>query len=170
IASARWQPRGISPLPSCGRSLTRLATTWPCQWKPVPLLTALCDHGVWSAVSPATHGSCCNSRTGGGYPRWQDAICSAGSSIFFSSWARERDTLAFAPSGATASAQGEALPAGRGSEGRGKRIRDVEVVGVTTLVTGATGFIGANVVRALLEAGTSVRVLTRPGSDTHNLT
>src|SRR6266446_1149988 len=41
---------------------------------------------------------------------------------------------------------------------------------VTTLVTGATGFIGANVVRALLAAGASVRVLTRHGSDTRNLT
>ena len=41
---------------------------------------------------------------------------------------------------------------------------------MTTLVTGATGFIGANVVRALLEAGASVRVLTRRGSDTRNLT
>jgi dihydroflavonol-4-reductase len=46
----------------------------------------------------------------------------------------------------------------------------VEVVGVTTLVTGATGFIGANVVRVLLDAGASVRVLTRHGSDTRNLT
>jgi dihydroflavonol-4-reductase len=54
--------------------------------------------------------------------------------------------------------------------GRGKRIRAVEVVGMTTLVTGATGFIGANVVRALLDAGAAVRVLTRPGSDTRNLT
>lgn len=41
---------------------------------------------------------------------------------------------------------------------------------MTTLVTGATGFIGANIVRALLDAGASVRVLTRPGSDTRNLT
>ncbi len=40
---------------------------------------------------------------------------------------------------------------------------------MTTLVTGATGFIGANVVRALLAAGTAVRVLVRRGSDTHNL-
>src|SRR5215475_1641927 len=46
-----------------------------------------------------------------------------------------------------------------------KRIREVEVVGVTTLVTGATGFIGANVVRALLDIGATVRVLTRPESD-----
>ena len=41
---------------------------------------------------------------------------------------------------------------------------------MTTLVTGATGFIGANVVRALLDAGAAVRVLTRHGSDTRNLT
>ena len=41
---------------------------------------------------------------------------------------------------------------------------------MTTLVTGATGFIGANVVRVLLDAGASVRVLTRHGSDTRNLT
>ena len=41
---------------------------------------------------------------------------------------------------------------------------------MTTLVTGATGFIGANVVRALLAAGAAVRVLTRHGSDTRNLT
>lgn len=40
---------------------------------------------------------------------------------------------------------------------------------MTTLVTGATGFIGANVVRALLAAGASVRVLTRHGSDQRNL-
>lgn len=40
---------------------------------------------------------------------------------------------------------------------------------MTTLVTGATGFIGANVVRALLETGESVRVLTRAGSDLRNL-
>jgi len=40
---------------------------------------------------------------------------------------------------------------------------------VTTLVTGATGFIGANVVRTLLETGASVRVLARPESDVRNL-
>jgi dihydroflavonol-4-reductase len=40
---------------------------------------------------------------------------------------------------------------------------------LTTLVTGATGFIGANVVRALLEAGETVRTLVRPHSDTRNL-
>jgi len=37
------------------------------------------------------------------------------------------------------------------------------------LVTGATGFIGSAVARALLDAGTSVRVLVRPGSDLQNL-
>ena len=38
------------------------------------------------------------------------------------------------------------------------------------LVTGATGFIGANLVRALLERGHRVRALVRPGSDRRNLT
>jgi dihydroflavonol-4-reductase len=37
------------------------------------------------------------------------------------------------------------------------------------LVTGATGFIGANVVRALLARGEDVRVLVRPTSDRGNL-
>ena len=73
------------PSPSCGRSLTLRTRIYPCQWQPVQLLMALCSHSVCSAVSPAAHGSCCNCRTGGGHPRWQDAICSAGSSIFFSS-------------------------------------------------------------------------------------
>lgn len=40
---------------------------------------------------------------------------------------------------------------------------------MTALVTGATGFIGANVVRALLEAGIPTRVLVRPQSDTRSL-
>jgi dihydroflavonol-4-reductase len=37
------------------------------------------------------------------------------------------------------------------------------------LVTGATGFVGAAVARALLRAGCPVRVLARPGSDRRNL-
>lgn len=37
------------------------------------------------------------------------------------------------------------------------------------LVTGATGFVGAAVVRALLNTGVEVRVIARPGSDATNL-
>ena len=36
-------------------------------------------------------------------------------------------------------------------------------------VTGATGFIGASIVRELLSDGCTVRVLARPGSDRRNL-
>ena len=39
-----------------------------------------------------------------------------------------------------------------------------------TFVTGATGFIGASIVRELLRDGREVRVLVRAGSDTSNLT
>src|SRR5580693_4023858 len=38
-----------------------------------------------------------------------------------------------------------------------------------SLVTGATGFVGAAVARALVAAGQEVRVLARPGSDRRNL-
>jgi len=38
-----------------------------------------------------------------------------------------------------------------------------------TFVTGATGFIGASIVRELLKDGREVRALVRPGSDTANL-
>ena len=38
-----------------------------------------------------------------------------------------------------------------------------------TLLTGATGFVGAAVLRTLVAAGHDVRVLVRPGSDRQNL-
>ena len=41
---------------------------------------------------------------------------------------------------------------------------------VDALVTGGTGFVGANVVRELLAAGATVRVLARPASDRRALT
>jgi dihydroflavonol-4-reductase len=37
------------------------------------------------------------------------------------------------------------------------------------LVTGANGFLGSAVVRALLADGVAVRALVRPGSDRRNL-
>jgi dihydroflavonol-4-reductase len=40
---------------------------------------------------------------------------------------------------------------------------------MTTLVTGATGFLGSAVLRQLLDEGTRVRALARPGSDCRNL-
>ena len=40
---------------------------------------------------------------------------------------------------------------------------------MSTLVTGANGFVGAAVIRALLAAGQRVRALVRPGSDRRNL-
>ena len=36
---------------------------------------------------------------------------------------------------------------------------------MTTLVTGATGFVGSHVARQLVNAGQSVRALVRPGSN-----
>jgi dihydroflavonol-4-reductase len=40
---------------------------------------------------------------------------------------------------------------------------------MTTLVTGATGFVGSAVLRALLDRGETVRALVRPSSDRRNL-
>jgi len=40
---------------------------------------------------------------------------------------------------------------------------------VTTLVTGATGFVGSRIARALLARGEAVRVLARAGADRRNL-
>ena len=41
---------------------------------------------------------------------------------------------------------------------------------MTTLLTGATGFVGAAVLRSLVAAGHQVRALVRPSSDRRNLT
>jgi dihydroflavonol-4-reductase len=46
----------------------------------------------------------------------------------------------------------------------------VSGVAETSLVTGATGFLGSAVARALIAAGHTVRILSRPSSDTRNLT
>src|SRR5262245_23417655 len=40
---------------------------------------------------------------------------------------------------------------------------------MTTLLTGATGFVGAAVLRSLIAAGHNVRALVRPNSDHRNL-
>jgi dihydroflavonol-4-reductase len=40
---------------------------------------------------------------------------------------------------------------------------------MTTLVTGATGFVGSHVARQLVGAGHAVRVLVRPGSNLQSL-
>ena len=37
---------------------------------------------------------------------------------------------------------------------------------MTTLVTGATGFLGSHVARLLVQQGTAVRLLVRPASST----
>src|SRR5512139_958967 len=41
---------------------------------------------------------------------------------------------------------------------------------MTTLITGASGFVGSAVLRQLIAAGHTVRALVRPNSDRHNLT
>ena len=59
--------------------------------------------------------------------------------------------------------RGAALSRCSCSGGRGRRLQRAEPA-VTTLVTGATGFVGSAVARALLAAGEPVRALVRPNS------
>src|SRR5262244_1165312 len=46
---------------------------------------------------------------------------------------------------------------------------NIRTQGMTTLLTGATGFVGAAVLRTLIAAGHNVRALVRPNSDRRNL-
>src|SRR5215469_5499165 len=58
---------------------------------------------------------------------------------------------------------------GRENDGESTRADATMSAAGTVLVTGATGFVGSAVARALLDAGRSVRVLVRPGSRCDNL-
>src|SRR5690348_7499593 len=48
------------------------------------------------------------------------------------------------------------------------RVRDGASRAMTALVTGASGFVGSAVVRALLDRGETVRAFVRPSSDRRN--